>query len=287
MDFDVVVVGAGPAGLQAAIAAAQAGAEVCLCDDGMLGGHLNERSVVDLPDRGGAVRGSTLSLQLQEQAGALDVAVWPRHVVRARPHARGLVAESDDGATITGRRAVVATGRGPGLSGNATYRGWEGRGVIHCVSCDGPLVQGLHVVVVAEGPVGLQEGLTARGYADQVTVVLQGWRPPQADIDRLAVLGVPVLQDELARLVGEQALDHVVLASGRVVAAGAVVAKDEGQPEPPLFLADLEAVGVARAAGHVSPTARTLPFEEVLADAAAAGVWAATGVPVGQRSRHV
>lgn len=263
IDCDILVVGGGPAGMVAAVTAAEAGAEVVIADP-QLGGHLTELSTVEVGGVASGTGGYAFSLQLQERLSATRSAYLPAAVVDIRldaGRARATVGDFE----LSARRVLVATGRGPGLNPAPALAGWEGRGVFHCGSCDGPLVRGRPVVALVEGPVGLAEAMAVRPFTEVLTLLV----PPGSAI---ASLGVTcVAGDPPVRLYGVDALSAVGLASGRVIEAGFLLAKDEGRPEPPPFLEALRGWAGLGLTGHVvaHPGARTLDslLEQAAADA--------------------
>ncbi len=260
-DLDLLVVGGGPAGLVAAATAAEAGAEVVIADP-QLGGHLVELSSVEVAGVAPGTGGYSFGLQLQERlsesraaylAAAVDV-MWLES-----DRARATIG----GTELRARRVLVATGRGPGLNPAAVLAGWEGRGVFHCASCDGPLVRGRPVVALVEGPVGLAEAIAVGPFTDRLILLV----PPgfTAEVPGAAC----VRGDRPVRLHGAAALTGVELASGRLIDAEFLLAKDEGRPEPPAFLEALRGWGGLGLTGHVvvRPEARTL--DELLKEAGA------------------
>lgn len=251
-ELDLLVVGGGPAGMVAAATAAEAGAEVAIADP-QLGGHLVELSSVEVAGAVAGTGGYSFGLRLQERLAASRAAYLAAAVElmwlesdRARATAGGV--------ELWARRVLVATGRGPGLNPSPALAGWEGRGVFHCGSCDGPLVRGRPVVALVEGPVGLAEAIAVRPFTERLTLLLP--RGPA-----VAIPGVTCLVGDLpVRLIGSGTLSGIELASGRLIEAAFLLAKDEGRPEPPAFLEALRGWGGLGLTGHVvaRPEARTL-----------------------------
>lgn len=245
----------------AAATAAEAGAEVAIADP-QLGGHLVELSSVDVARVVPGTGGYSFALQLQERlsrsraaylAAAVEV-MW-----LDADHARAAVG----GIGLRARRVLVATGRGPGLNPSPALTGWEGRGVFHCGSCDGPLVRGRPVVALVEGPVGLAEAIAVRPFTECLTLLVPSG-------SAVAIPGVTCLVGELpVRLIGAGALSAIELASGRVIEAEFLLAKDEGRPEPPTFLEALRGWSGLGLTGHVVVRSRTLTLDELLKHAAA------------------
>ncbi|MFI5266168.1 MAG: FAD-dependent oxidoreductase, partial [Chloroflexota bacterium] len=72
---------------------------------------------------------------------------------------------------VTARSAIIATGSHPRKLGLPGENRFEGRGLSHCASCDGPLLRGGPAVVVGGGDSAFMEALTLAEYASEVTIV--------------------------------------------------------------------------------------------------------------------
>lgn len=255
-DFDLLVVGGGPAGMTAATTAALAGADVLLADP-QLGGHLTELSVVDCADAPTGTSGYTYSLALQEHLAGSGAAHLPA-IVEWIDRRDGVAIAFAGRIQLSAHRVLVATGRGPGLNPDPILAGWVGRGVFHCGSCDGPLLRGAPVVALVEGPTGLAEALAVRPFAESITVLASA--SSAAHIAGLEWL----IGERPVRLTGTDVLERIELTSGRILDCGFLLAKDEGAPEPPPFLQALgDWSGLARA-GHVVADSGPVSLDRML-----------------------
>lgn len=261
IDCDILVVGGGPAGMVAATTAAEAGAEVVIAAP-QLGGHLTELSTVEVVGVAPGTGGYAFSLQLQERLSATRSAYVPAAVEDIWLDA-GRAMATIGGIELRARRVLVATGRGPGLNPAPAFVGWEGRGVFHCGSCDGPLVRGRPVVALIEGPIGLAEAMAVLPFTEELTLLL----PSGSAILRPGV--TCLVGDPPVRLLGEGLLSGVELASGRVLEVGFLLAKDEGRPEPPPFLETLRGWGWLGLTGHVVAPGGPRTLDSLLKQAAA------------------
>lgn len=171
--FDVVVVGAGLAGLTAGLFAARHGRSTLVLEAAVPGGHLvNVHRIEDFPGFPDGIAGYELCPMVQEQAARHGAEFGLAEVERLESAGDGWRVLSSDGL-YAARAVIVASGSRPrslGVPGEARLLG---RGVSHCASCDGPLYGGRVVAVVGGGDSALQEALTLAEYADRV-VVLNG-----------------------------------------------------------------------------------------------------------------
>ena len=169
-DYDIAVVGGGPAGLTAALFAARHGRKTVLLDPlGMGGAIMNTERVEDFPGFPEGIAGFELGPRMQEQVtnagGAVEMADAQRIEQRD-----GDWAVATDTGEIVASAVIVATGSNPRKLGVEREDDFEGKGLSHCASCDGPLYGGKLVAMVGGGDSALLEALELTG--DDVRVVL-------------------------------------------------------------------------------------------------------------------
>ncbi len=165
---DVIVIGAGPAGLTAATEAARAGLRTLCLDKLAPGGVLI--NLAELHDVEEAVDGPQMASQLTDQATAAGVEIGFGEVVRLSGNGPWTV-ETAEGERHEGRAVVIATGLGKGRLGLPGEDEYEGRGLSHCATCDGPLYAGQPVVVAGAGGWAPYEAAELKAFTSDVTVV--------------------------------------------------------------------------------------------------------------------
>jgi thioredoxin reductase (NADPH) len=158
-DYEIAVVGGGPAGLTAALFAARHGRSTVLFDPlGIGGAILNTERVEDFPGFPEGVPGFELMPRMQQQVldagGASELA----EVRRIEPRGDHWAVATDSNEIEAGA-VVVATGSSPRKLGIAREDEFEGKGLSHCASCDGPLYAGQPVAMVGGGDSALLEAL--------------------------------------------------------------------------------------------------------------------------------
>jgi thioredoxin reductase (NADPH) len=181
--YDVIVIGAGPAGLTAATEAARAGLRALCLEKLAPGGVLI--NLGDLHDFDEIWNGPDMAARLTDDATVADVELGFGEVT-------GLLGEGPwtiktaEGESYTARAVVIATGLKKGTLGLPNEAEFEGRGISHCAHCDGPLYAGLPVVVAgADGWAGI-EAQELVGLAGEVTVVDASAAKTPAGIRRVA-----------------------------------------------------------------------------------------------------
>jgi thioredoxin reductase (NADPH) len=169
-DYEIVIVGAGVAGLTAAAFAARLGRSTLLIERFAPGGHLmNVESIEDFPGFPNGVAGYELVPLLQEQAsnaGAQFQMLEVESIERADP----LWAVKTSEGIFRGKTLIVATGSHPKDLDVPGESRLQGHGISNCASCDGPLYSEQPVGVVGSGDYMLQEALTLAKYAGRVIV---------------------------------------------------------------------------------------------------------------------
>lgn len=166
--FDVIVIGAGPAGLSAATAAARGGLKTFCLDKLAPGGvliNLGALHDVDEPSDG-----PQLAAQLADAAIEAGVELGFGEVVRLSGIGPWTV-ETSDAEQHTARAVVIATGLNKGRLDVPGEEDYEGRGVSHCASCDGPLYAGQSVVVAGAEGWAAHEAQELKAFTDDVTVI--------------------------------------------------------------------------------------------------------------------
>jgi thioredoxin reductase (NADPH) len=213
--YDLAVIGAGPAGLAAAIHAARARLRTVVLDEWIPGaqaaGRLRASSYPGFPED---VRGAEMAAGLAAQAARLGAEI--RRAVEIAAHDLAATPKTlvlGGGETIEARAAIVATGATPrtlGVPGEDLY---AGRGISHRATCDGASFDGKDVHVIGGGSEGVEESLFLARFARSVTVVHELWElraDPAAAQEALANPRIQVLSGHAARAFhGETALERI------------------------------------------------------------------------------
>lgn len=176
-DPEIVVVGAGVAGLTASVTAANQGRRTLLVEQLAPGGQVsNVEAIRNFPGFPDGIAGFALGPLLQQQAEAAGVALQLGEVTAIEADGNGYRLTGDEGP-IVARAVIVAVGsslKKLAVPGEAEF---AGRGVSHCASCDGPLVKGQPIVVAGGGDSAFDEALVLAQYASQLTLVHRGTDP--------------------------------------------------------------------------------------------------------------
>ena len=201
--FDVIVVGAGPAGLTAATGAARAGLKALCLDKLAPGGALI--NLAELHEVEGHGDGPQIASQLTDEATEAGVELGFGEVVKLTGAGPWTV-ETAEGEQHIGRAVVIATGLSKGTLGLTEEAEYDGRGLSHCASCDGPLYAGRPVVVAGTEGWAPREAAELQVVAGDVTVIGK----PAASLPE----GVHHLDGRIVALEGADGLQSVVVETG-------------------------------------------------------------------------
>jgi thioredoxin reductase (NADPH) len=174
--YDLIIVGAGPAGLTAAIYAARDGLTVLALERGRVGGQAALTSIMDnFPGFPEGISGEEFADRLHRQAERFGVEILRTRsamtLVRTDHH---FDLTTDGGDTLGARAVLIATGsryRRLGVPGEADFLGV---GVHFCATTDGPSYKGKSVAVIGGGNSAAEESLFLSQFAKKVTVFVRG-----------------------------------------------------------------------------------------------------------------
>jgi thioredoxin reductase len=223
-DADVIIVGAGPAGLSAALVLGRACRRVLLFDQGrgrnrftkMLHGFITREGTAPLEFR----RLAREELKRFEHVKHEVVQVK----AAARREEGGFLVTTDDGRTFTSRRLLLATGVVDNVPEIPGLMDLYGRSVFHCPYCDGYELRGKPLAVYGRGRRGYGLSLEMTGWSRDILLCSDGpsGLSPE-ERAKLAANGTTVVETPVARLEGTDGiLERVVFADGTSVARRAL-----------------------------------------------------------------
>jgi thioredoxin reductase len=214
MLYDVVIVGAGPAGLSAATILGRARRRVVVFDDGK---YRNEasRGVHGFLTRDG-IHPAELRRIAREQLSRYEVEYRCLHINSARKTDAGFELTLDDGSLLASRKLLLATGVSDQLPEVEGMQRFYGAGVFHCPYCDGWEVRDLPLAAYGKSAAGLAASLKTWS-ADVILCTDGPANLKPEDSHRLERLGIPVYQQKLSRVEGADFLDQIVFADGLVL----------------------------------------------------------------------
>lgn len=171
-DYDLIIIGGGPAGLTAGLYAARANMSAILFEAKDVGGEiLNTDLIEDWPGEE-SITGRALADKMAKHAQKFGLKVETyAPVKKIRIEGDRKIVEMEDGTIHRALAVIVSVGGEPVKLGVPGEEEFHGRGVSYCAVCDGAFFKGADLAVVGGGDSAFQEGLFLTRFAKQLYVV--------------------------------------------------------------------------------------------------------------------
>lgn len=172
-DYQLIIVGGGPAGLTAGLYAGRAKIKTALLAKGVLGGQvLITDRIENYPGFPEGISGFDLIEKFTGQEALYDIDIKLGPAVSSMDLAGPLKKiNMDNGDVLTSQTLIIATGAGPNRLNVPGEAELIGKGVSYCATCDGPFYRGLEIAVVGGGNTAIQEAIHLTKFAGKVTVI--------------------------------------------------------------------------------------------------------------------
>ncbi len=169
---EVIVIGAGIAGLTAALYLARQGVDVLVVSKD-LGGQLLQATIIENYPGIEAIKGVDLAMRVEKQAKTFGAKTrYGELITRIERLDDGtFLLESSRGKRYQAEAVILAFGKTPKKMGVPGEDQYDGRGVSYCTICDGPLYRGKNTVVVGVGDQGLEAVALLAGLCPKVYYV--------------------------------------------------------------------------------------------------------------------
>ncbi len=167
--YDLIIVGAGPAGLTAALYAGRARLKTLVLEKIAVGGRiLMSESIENFPGFPEGISTHDLTRRMEEQVRSLDIKIELEEVLELDCRVKSVKTGSK---TYAAKSIIIATGARPRKLGVSGEDRLIGKGVSYCATCDGPLYKEKNVVVVGGGNAVAEEALYLSRFAKRVSII--------------------------------------------------------------------------------------------------------------------
>ena len=197
--YDSIIIGAGPAGMTAAIYLARANKKVLIIEKETIGGQISSSPLVENYPGYEGISGSVLANNMYNQVDKLGVDIELDEVTDIIPGELHTVKTLDN--EFKARTVIIATGVKYRLLGLENEIELIGNGIHFCVSCDGAFYKGKHVAVIGGGNTGIINALALADMCEKVYLI--------QDKDKLT--GEKILQDKLKQKVNVEVITNSVV----------------------------------------------------------------------------
>ena len=169
--YDVIIIGAGPAGLAAATYAGRAKLRTLVLEADAEGGQIiSTDEIANYPGAFPPESGHSLIARMSEQARSVGAEFVSGTVDSVDLGADTKIVRCGD-KEYTARAVIVAAGARPAKIGCPGEDRLTGAGVSYCATCDGPFFEGLPVFVVGGGDAAVEEAMYLTKFASKVTII--------------------------------------------------------------------------------------------------------------------
>lgn len=169
--YDVIVIGAGPGGMTAALYASRANLKVAMLDRGVYGGNMNNTAEIENYPGFKTIMGPDLSEEMYQSATNFGAEFVYGNVEKIEVLDEKTKLVKTDSGELEAPVVIIATGsesRKLGVPGEEQY---SGRGVSYCAVCDGAFYKDRDVVVIGGGDSAVEEGMYLANLTASVNVV--------------------------------------------------------------------------------------------------------------------
>ena len=213
---DVIIIGAGCAGLTAAIYAQRAGLSTILLEENFYGGQIAISNEIENYPAIPSITGPELAQQIYAQAESLGAQIRFETVTQAELSANPKVVTTHT-ERYEAKAVIIANGVKRRKLGCPGEEAFTGRGVSYCATCDAFFYRGKDVAVLGSGEYALHEAQALLPVAKSVTLLANG-QPLTAEFPA----EVAVRPEKVEAILGEQRVSGVQLAGGETVALDGV-----------------------------------------------------------------
>lgn len=169
--YEVLIIGAGPAGMTAAIYAARAGYKTAVLEHGVPGGQAATTDMIEnYPGFPEGISGPELMMKFFEQTQTFGVEMIYEQVQSLELDGT-IKRVTTDKQTIEAKTVVIASGAKPRALGVANEGRLRGRGVSYCATCDGFFFKDQPVAVVGGGDTAVEEAMYLTKMCSSVTLI--------------------------------------------------------------------------------------------------------------------
>lgn len=205
METDIVVIGAGPAGLQAAIHASRKKIKTIVL------GKISQSSlewahVENYCCMQGVTHGREMLVEGKKQAEGFGAVFLEEDITAIKTEGTSFKLDTESGASITAKSLVFALGIKRNTLNVKGEKEYYGKGVSYCVECDANFYRGKKVAVAGNGSAAASGAVLLTAYAGEVTLIADNLEVNQKLAEQLADCGVKVLNgNKVGEILGDGA----------------------------------------------------------------------------------
>jgi len=214
---DVVIIGAGPAGIQAAIHSVRKKCNVLLLGrierSALFSAHVENYACVE-----GVKNGEEMLIAGMDQVKRFGTEVMEDDVLKVHQEGEGFAVELESGVTVSTRTLIFANGTSRKKLKVPGEKEFFGRGVSYCVDCDANFYRNAIVAVVGNASAAIDGALTLTGYASKVYLVNQELLASRELIEKLNESTVENVSGTwVSEIAGDGDVKTLILENGKTI----------------------------------------------------------------------
>ena len=236
--YDVIILGAGPAGLTAGIYAARAGLNTLIVEKGQTGGQISLTLEVDNYPGLVNAEGPSMTIEMLKQAESFGAKKVTDNInsIEVKDDIKILKSAKN---TYETKALIYATGANPrrlGIPGEDEY---VGKGVAYCATCDGAFYQGSDIYVVGGGDAAVEEAIFLTKFGKKVIILYRGSELKAAHHIQERAIETGKIEvryhEEVVEVIGEQFVKSIKVKNNQT---GEIkeYTNEEGEPDIGLFI---------------------------------------------------
>ncbi|MGB9721683.1 MAG: thioredoxin-disulfide reductase [bacterium] len=169
--YDLLIIGAGPAGLSAGIYGARAGLNTAILEKGIPGGTITVTDLIEnYPAFPEGISGNQLADLMTKHCLRFGVEIHNKEVKKVISEKNIFLTQTTSSEYLS-RSLIIATGSSPRRLNIPGEKQFLGRGVSYCATCDGPFFKNQDIAIIGCGNSGLQEGRFLLKFVKSITFV--------------------------------------------------------------------------------------------------------------------
>ena len=219
--MDLIIIGAGPAGIQAGIHAARAKVSVVIIgklnDSAMYGAHVE--NYFGIP---GKTNGSDILRTGLEQARSFGAEYLEENVIGIERSGSGFAVRTENGSSVTSKAMILASGVSRKKLNVPGEKELFGKGVSYCAACDCNFYKGKRVAIIGDGSEAAASAELMTSYASAVYWVSKETEASEHMISKAKSAGAEMIKAKLEKIIGKEKVTSVKLSDGPEISVDGV-----------------------------------------------------------------
>ncbi|WNE41470.1 MAG: Thioredoxin reductase [Mycoplasmataceae bacterium] len=213
--YDLIIIGAGPAGISAAIYAKRAMLSVLMFEEDLIGGKLNKTGDIENYTGFKSIKGSSLSKMMEEQLLSFNFKIENKKIRSLKKEKDVFIAKTDNDETFFSKSTIISTGtieRKLEIEGEKEL---TNSGVSYCAVCDGFLFKDKDVLVIGGGYSGCESANYLSNIARKVYLVHHG-KELKVDLRLKEIINSNkkieiFLESEIIKIIGNKKVESSII----------------------------------------------------------------------------